>query len=122
MNIRKCNKCGALIKVLNDCKCDNCGIICCDEEMLELVSNSVDASFEKHVPQYEINNGEIIVKVNHVMEEEHYIEWIACCYGNREEIVYFKPNEEVVASFKYVSGSTLYAYCNLHSLWSSKVE
>lgn len=64
-------------------KCDNCEtqiltsedgkLECCGESMLELVPNSVDASFEKHVPTYEIVDGKVKAKVNHVMEEEHYI-------------------------------------------------
>ena len=52
--LKRCNKCGALIKVINDCNCNNCGIICCDEKMQEIVPNSVDASYEKHIPSYEL--------------------------------------------------------------------
>ena len=44
--IKKCNKCGALVKVFKDCP----DISCCGEEMRELVPNSVDAAIEKHVP------------------------------------------------------------------------
>ena len=75
--IKKCLKCGALAEVLQDCKCENCGIKCCGQEMFSLVPNSVDAAFEKHVPTYQVVGDEVLVKVNHVMEEEHYIEWIA---------------------------------------------
>lgn len=44
--IKKCLKCGALIEVINDCNCNECGITCCGEPMVKLISNSVDASFE----------------------------------------------------------------------------
>ena len=51
--IKKCKSCGAMVKVLKDCTCENCGIKCCGEEMEILVPNSVDAAVEKHVPTYE---------------------------------------------------------------------
>ena len=60
--IKKCQKCGALVEVINDCNCNECGIACCGEPMIKLIPNSVDASFEKHNPP---------------LEKEHFIEWIA---------------------------------------------
>ena len=122
LKIKKCLKCGALVKVLEDCTCENCGIKCCGEEMKELVPNSVDAAIEKHVPTYEIKDGKIFAKVNHVMEEEHYIEWISIVFDGKETTTYFKPGETPVAHCKYVPGSTIYAYCNTHGLWKKEVE
>lgn len=119
--IKKCNKCGAIVKVLEDCNC-HCGIECCGEKMKKLIPNSVDASAEKHVPTYEVKDGKIIAKVNHVMEEEHYIEWISIAYENREVTTYFKPGDEPIAHCKYVPGSIIYAYCNKHALWKKEVE
>ena len=72
--IRKCDSCNATIKVLEDCNC-KCKIQCCGQEMRELKPNTVDASAEKHIPTYEVKGDKIFVRVNHVMEEEHYIEW-----------------------------------------------
>ena len=60
--IKKCNDCGAIIKILNDCNCKNCGIKCCEKEMKPLVPNSEEASAEKHVPQIEKIEEEIFVK------------------------------------------------------------
>ena len=120
--IKKCNHCGAMVKVLQDCTCNGCGIKCCDEQMQELEPNSVDAAIEKHVPTYEIVGDKIIVKVNHVMEEEHYIEWITFKNGNKEKTVYLKPGEEAVAKFCYHPGTEIYAYCNKHGLWKKVVE
>ena len=31
-----CEKCGAMVKVLIDCTCQNCGIKCCGETMKEI--------------------------------------------------------------------------------------
>ena len=63
--IKKCMKCGAMVKVIEDCKCgEDCGIKCCGEKMAVLEPNSVDAAIEKHVPTYEVKDGKIFVKVN----------------------------------------------------------
>ena len=122
MMIKRCNKGGALVKVFKDCNCNDCGIKCCGEELQIVKPNSVDAAIEKHVPDYEIIGDEIKVKVNHVMDDDHYIEWISYVCEKNEQIVYFKPGEEATATFKYVKGSTLYSYCNKHSLWSKVVD
>lgn len=119
--IRKCKSCGAVVKVLDDCNC-KCGIVCCDELMEVVKANAVDASFEKHVPTYEIKDDKIIVKVNHVMEDDHYIEWIAGVSDTTDEFKYLNPGDEPVAEFKYVKGMVLYSYCNRHSLWKVEVK
>ena len=120
--LKKCEKCGAVIKVIEDCKCDDCGIKCCDEQMKVIKPNSVDAAVEKHVPTYERVEDEIFVKVNHVMEKEHYIEWIAMVTDTREEFVELYPEQNAECRFKYVPGAKLYAYCNKHGLWVEDVK
>lgn len=90
--------------------------------MEELIPNSVDAAIEKHVPTYEIIEDEIYVKVNHVMEKEHFIEWISLVKENKEETVTLYPEQNAEARFKYVPSSTLYAYCNKHGLWKIDVK
>ena len=121
--IKKCMKCGAMVKVLEDCSCENCGIVCCGEQMKKLEPNSVDAAVEKHVPTYEVKDGKIFVKVNHVMEEEHYIEWICIVRDNKEITTYLEPGQEATTVHcKYVPGSVIYAYCNKHGLWKKVVE
>ena len=120
--IKKCKSCGATVKAINDCNCNGCGIVCCGEPMEKLVPNSVDAAVEKHVPTYEKIGDEIIVRVNHVMEEEHFIEWVSMVEENKEMTVEFKPGEKAEVKFPYVKGAMLYAYCNKHGLWKKEVE
>lgn len=122
MKILKCNKCGATIEVLEDCTCNDCGINCCNEKMIELKSNSVDASFEKHLPACEIKDGMVYVRVNHVMDDDHFIKWIKVISDNTEIKTYFNPGEEAVFSFEYVKGAIVYSYCNKHGLWETIVE
>ena len=120
--IKKCKSCGATVKVIEDCNCDVCGIVCCGNPMEVMVPNSVDAAVEKHVPTYEKVEDEIVVKVNHVMEKEHYIEWIALVSENKEYTVKLHPEEEAECRFPYLKGATLYAYCNKHGLWKAEVK
>ncbi len=34
--ILKCEECGAMVKVLVDCECEDCGIQCCGKPMTEV--------------------------------------------------------------------------------------
>ena len=120
--IKRCLKCGATVEVLHDCTCDNCGIKCCGEEMKVDKPNSVDASFEKHVPQIERVEDEIFVKVMHPMEKEHYIMWIAQVTENKTTRVRLYPEQATETRFPYIKGATLYAYCNKHGLWKTVIE
>lgn len=122
LKLKKCRKCNTLIKVLEDCNCEDCGIMCCGETMIELKANSVDANFEKHVPTYEIEGNNIRIKVNHVMEEDHYIEWILVKTEKEEREVILKPNDIPELVVPYEKGALIYAYCNKHGLWQTVVE
>lgn len=117
--IKKCSVCGYTNMSLTNY---NSNITCCGKKMDTVIPNSVDCSIEKHVPTYEKVEDEIFVKVNHVMEKEHYIEWVAMVSDIRTEFVRFYPEQNAEARFKYLSGATVYAYCNKHGLWSVKVD
>ena len=80
-------------------------------------SNDVDASFEKHVPQYERLEDKVEIFVNHVMEEDHYIEWIMVDYGTEQIVKHFVPGEDPRVVVDYREGMVAYSYCNKHSLW-----
>lgn len=120
--IKKCKSCGATVKVIEDCNCEGCGIICCGDPMEILKPNSVDAAVEKHVPNYEKVEDEIFVTVNHVMEKDHFIEWVALIADNKEYMVKLYPEQNAECRFPYIPGSCLYAYCNKHGLWKKDVE
>ena len=119
--IKKCMSCNAMVKILEDCHCENCGIQCCGTKMVELKPNSTDASFEKHVPTFEIIGDEIIVKINHPMEKDHFIEWISIVKESKEITVKLYPEQNAEAIFPYMPGATIYAYCNKHGLWKKDV-
>ena len=76
MKILRCNHCGNMTYVLHD---SYVPMICCGEEMHELIANTTEAALEKHLPAVTVNEGKIEVvvgSVEHPMTDAHYIEWI----------------------------------------------
>ena len=93
--------------------------------LTEVVADTVEASFEKHIPVVEINGNEVKVVVGsviHPMIDVHYIEVIAVETKKGFQIKYLNPGEAPVAVFNLVEDEfvSAYAYCNLHGLWRSK--
>ena len=119
LKLEKCKKCGSLVKVLEE---GSGNYICCGEPMEEVKANSVDASFEKHVPTYEKVGDNIHIKVNHVMDEDHYIEWILVKTEKENREVILKPGDTPEMTVPYEKGALIYAYCNKHGLWKTVVE
>ena len=117
----KCEKCGNVIGLISG-KEEN--IKCCDENMKNIVANSQDGAMEKHVPVYKKDGNEIVVKVGeveHPMDEDHYIMWIAQVSENRTTRVRLNPGETIEVKFPYIENSILYAYCNKHGLWKNEI-
>jgi len=102
-------------------------MICCGEEMTELIPNTVEAAVEKHLPEVSISGGNIEVKVGsvpHPMEEAHHISFVYLeteCGGQRKCLC---TGSEPKVSFSVVDDKPLavYAYCNLHGLWITEIK
>ena len=74
------------------------------------------------MPVIERVEDEIFVKVNHVMEKEHFIEWICMVTEDKKCVKKLYPEQNAETRFKYVKGASVYAYCNKHGLWKTDVE
>ena len=91
--------------------------------MQQIVAGEVEASLEKHIPEYKIENNKVIVNVGsieHPMTEEHFIEWVCVQTKFGSQMAYLKPNTAPVVSFAILENDeveAVYAYCNLHGLW-----
>ncbi len=119
LNLKKCNKCGTIVNVMH---CDDKNIMCCNEIMLDVKSNVTECAIEKHLPTYKVIDNKILVEVNHVMEDDHYISFITLVKDNLEITKYLNGELKAQVEFPYLEGSTLYAYCNKHGLWKCDVE
>ena len=93
-----------------------------NDDYIELKVNSADASLEKHIPVYKIENDKIKITVGsnlHPMSEEHYIMWIAIVHNNNVKMKKLKPLDFPIVEFDYLGESEIYAFCNLHGLWKN---
>ena len=90
----------------------------------ELVPNTVDAAFEKHVPVIEIAGDTVTVKVGsveHPMLDEHYIEFVLLLTETGMQMKWLKPGMKPEAEFAVTEPViAAYEYCNLHGLWMAK--
>ena len=118
-----CEHCGNIATLIKD---SGVPMMCCGQKMKELVPGVVEASHEKHIPVFEVEDNKVIVKIgsiDHPMIPEHYIEWV---YVETEKGGYRKelhPNSEpnVVFELGEDKAVAVYAYCNLHGLWMTKL-
>ena len=58
MKIFKCEVCGNVVDMLYS---GGGTLVCCGQDMLEMVANQEETVFEKHLPALEINDNEIKV-------------------------------------------------------------
>ena len=118
----KCPMCGNIIGKIHD---SGVPVVCCGKPMEHLEANTVEASYEKHIPDVKIEDGIVKVQVGsvaHPMAEEHFIEWVSLQtkFGNQRKVL--NHTDEPKAVFAICEGDevvAVYAYCNLHSLWKA---
>ena len=99
-------------------------IVIGEAEGTEIIPNTVDAAYEKHVPVIEHSGDHVVVKVGsaeHPSIPEHYIEWIVLETATGYQKKELKPGEKPEASFAVTEPVVAaYEHCNLHGLWMAK--
>ena len=118
----RCNVCGNIAIKLVDS-----GVLmtCCGQPMTEIVANNFDASQEKHVPIVERKENTVHVKVGsvpHPMTNEHYIQFIVLKTAENIYVRNLSPLSSPEATFRLNNDEkveSVFAYCNLHSLWQA---
>ncbi len=120
-----CKHCG---NVINFTKNSGVPVVCCGEKMSLIIPGTVEASVEKHLPVFVLENNKVYVmvgEVEHPMIEPHYIEWISIQTKKGSQIKYLAPTDKPIACFTLCDGDEfecVYAYCNLHGLWKAENE
>jgi len=119
-----CKHCGNLVGLI-----DNKGVpmVCCGEEMSQLVPNTVEASAEKHLPAVTVSGDKIKVQVGsapHPMESEHHITFVYVQTERGGQRKCLKVGEEPILTFCFSDDKpvAVYAYCNLHGLWVVELQ
>ena len=119
-----CRRCGNLVGAIHE---SGVPMMCCGQKMEELVPNTTDASGEKHVPVVTVNGNVVEVNVgsvDHPMTEEHLIQWIYVHTQQGGQRKALKAGQAPHAVFHLADGDkalSVYAYCNLHGLWMTKI-
>ena len=115
-----CEHCGNIIAMIRD---KGVPIYCCGEKMRQIEPGTAEASGEKHIPVYEVQNGIVHVTVGsaeHPMTPEHYIEWICLETEHGIQYAHLDPADKPKAKFALCQGDEIravYAFCNQHELW-----
>lgn len=120
---RICHHCGNLIGMIHD---SGVPLTCCGEPMDTLVPNTTDAAGEKHLPVVHLDGTTLSVNVgrtDHPMLSEHYIPWIYVQTERGGMRKALNPGDAPHTTFCLGDDKALavYAYCNLHGLWMTKV-
>lgn len=117
-----CEHCGNIIEMVRP---SGVPVVCCGQNMTELVPGTTDGAVEKHVPVYTIEGNTVYVtvgSVEHPMLPEHYIQWISLQTKNGIQRKYLQPGEAPKACFTLCEGDeveAVYEYCNIHGLWKA---
>ena len=109
MKFYKCSICGKIIAIVEP---RGVPTICCGKPMEELVANTSDGAYEKHIPVFEVKDGKVKVvvgEVEHPMIDAHYIQWIAVetNLGNQRKVL--KPGQKPEAEFALLEGEEVVA-------------
>ena len=118
-----CEHCGNIVAAVKE---SGVPVVCCGEKMKVIIPGSVEASREKHIPEFVVEGNKVIVtigSVEHPMVPEHYIEWVSIQTKQGNQRKQLTPGSAPKVCFSLCEGDTVeavYAYCNLHGLWVAK--
>ena len=118
-----CKHCGNLADLIED---KGVPMVCCGDEMAELVSNTAEASTEKHLPFVTASGNSIDVQVGsvpHPMVSEHYISfvYVETERGGQRKCFKIGDDPKFAFSFSDDKPKAVYAFCNLHGMWKTEI-
>ena len=119
-----CKHCGNMVGLIED---QGIPVVCCGDEMQELVPNTFDASAQKHLPDVTVSDGSIKVQIGselHPMEEAHHITFIyvQTQRGGQRKCLNAGEDPSLTFSFSDDEPVAVFAFCNLHGLWKTQIK
>ena len=118
-----CEHCGNIVAAVKE---SGVPVMCCGQKMKEIIPGSVEASREKHIPEFVVEGNKVLVtvgSVEHPMIPEHYIEWVSIQTKQGNQRKQLTPGSAPKVCFSLCEGDSVeavYAYCNLHGLWVAR--
>ena len=104
-----CPVCGNVIRTTGEALVSCCGIT--------LPPLEAEETDEEHQIKVETVEDEYFVTVDHPMQKDHYISFLAAVSDRRLQFVKLYPEENAQARFKIDRVKYFYAYCNRHGLY-----
>ena len=116
-------------------RCEHCGnvafklvdsgvpMVCCGENMVELIPGTTDGALEKHVPVVTRDGDKVSVQVGsviHPMLPAHWIQVIAAVGEDTVTIRLPKAGDTPILNTVMEGKVTGYELCNLHGFWKSE--
>ena len=108
-----CPICGNVIHAMGEGAFSCCGI--------RLPSQEAEEPDEYHRLFVENDDGELYVYLNHPMEKNHYVSFIAYVTDSQIQLEKLYPEQEAQTRFRRAGRGAIYAFCNRHGLYSVKV-
>lgn len=105
-----CPICGNIITAVGSGSYSCCGITLPKQEAEEC-----DTS---HLIEVETVDNEYHMTINHSMEKNHYISFVAYITSSNVEVVKLYPEQEISVRFRKKGHGYIYAFCNRHGMFS----
>ena len=109
-----CPVCGNVIQAIGEAV-----ISCCGITLPPLTPEAADA---EHAIRAQIVEDEYYVTLDHPMEKDHYISFIAAVSDQGVNFAKLYPEGGAAARFKINRVQKIYAYCNRHGLFQLKAR
>lgn len=122
-NFFLCRECGTLAEMIHD---GGAPLFCCGKEMEALTPSTAEAGGEKHLPVAVVRDDTVEVNVGsvgHPMTPEHLIQWVYVQTERGGQRKQLKHTDAPRVTFRLADdrAQAVYAYCNLHGLWMTKL-
>ncbi len=105
-----CPICGNIITAVGSGSYSCCGITLPKQE-----AEACDAS---HLIEVETVDNEYHITINHSMEKNHYISFVAYITSSNVEVVKLYPEQDISVRFRKKGHGYIYAFCNRHGMFS----
>ena len=108
-----CPICGNVIHAMGEGAFSCCGI--------RLPSQEAEEPDGQHRVFVENVDGELYVYLNHPMEKNHYVSFMAYVTDSQIQLEKLYPEQEAQTRFRRAGRGVIYAFCNRHGLFSVKI-
>ena len=108
-----CPICGNVIHAMGEGAFSCCGV--------RLPFQEAEEPDEQHRVFVENVDGELYVYLNHPMEKNHYVSFMAYVTDSQIQLEKLYPEQEAQTRFRRAGRGVIYAFCNRHGLFSVKV-